>query len=215
MSAKETATTERKETVELGRQIVDFIGPEGSGKTTIAKRLAQASGKPYIATGDILRDLAEHDDSKYGDACRAMLEEHRYLEAEVLLDILVQRFSKDDVADGFILDGGFRTVNEIRGFQSVLEKAGRVMPVVTVHLRVPGWLGVQRLTKDETARGRKDDYVEAVLSRMSKFYDRLGKRVTLIQKQEGWSLLHVHAMADQDQVFGKVIETLGALKIGG
>lgn len=51
----------RKEKLEIDNRIIVFIGAEGSGKTTVAKRLAEESRKPYITTGDTIRDLATND----------------------------------------------------------------------------------------------------------------------------------------------------------
>lgn len=194
--------------LQLGKQIVVFIGPEGSGKTTMAKRLASNSQKPYITTGDILRDMAANDKTKYGDECRAMFKEHRYLNPNMLLNILVKRFSQDDVNDGFILDGGLRTVEEIRGFPLVLKKANRVMPLTVVSLRVPGWMGAQRLVFDKDARRRDDDTVDGVLSRLSNYYKNLGQRASLIEKQENWRLLRINATGTIDEAFNSVQEAL-------
>lgn len=204
---------ESEKKLQLGRQIVTFMGPEGSGKTTIAKRIAADSQKPYITTGDILRDMAANDRTEYGDECRSMFAEHRYLNPYMLLDILVKRFSQDDVADGFVIDGGLRTVEEVSGFQSVLEKANRVMPVTVVHLRIPGWISMQRLITGENARKREDDTVDGVLNRLSNFYNQLGQRATLIKQQENWNLLHVSARGTVDEVFHNVQEVLTREKV--
>lgn len=42
-------------------EIINLKGPEGSGKTTISRRLADYLGKPRVVTGDILRYFAAHD----------------------------------------------------------------------------------------------------------------------------------------------------------
>ncbi len=202
MSREIDVFPERK--VDLGKQIVIFIGPEGSGKTSIAKRLAAESGTPYIATGDILRDMAKNDKTEYGDACRAMLAEHRYLESKTLLAILVKRFSQDDLKEGFILDGGLRTVGETEGFQSVLEKADRIMPITAVFLRIPGWMSFQRLMSEKNLRKREDDTVEGILNRLSNYYNQLGRRADLIKKQKDWRLLHINAMGNIEDVFNDV-----------
>jgi len=39
--------------VNLGQQIINFMGPEGSGKTTLAQRLSDDCGKPRLVYGDI------------------------------------------------------------------------------------------------------------------------------------------------------------------
>lgn len=193
--------------LQIGRRIVVFIGPEGSGKSTIAQRIATASEKPYITTGGIFRQMAENDQTAYGDECRAMLAEHRYLKPEMLLPILVKRFSQDDVKDGFVLDGGLRMVDEVKGFKSVLQEAGREMPLTAIHLQIPGWVSGQRLIFSPDARKRDDDTVDGLLSRLSNFYNGLGQRASLIREQ-GWELVRIDAMGSIEENFNRVQEAL-------
>lgn len=197
-----------KERPSLDRQIVIFIGPEGSGKTTHARLLAEETGKPYVTTGDIIRDLAQKDPGPLGDECREMFATHRYLDGGTLLKILVHRFSQDFVADGLVLDGGLRTLEETEDFTITLAEAGLNLPVVVVHLRVPGWMSFERLAIGAAARKRKDDTIEGVLSRLSKYYHQLGKRAAVIENRSGWKLVHVDATAPIETVYSEVIEKL-------
>ncbi len=106
-----------KETLDIDQRIILFIGPEGSGKTTIAKQLAKEGGRPYITTGDIIRDLAANDTGFLGEECREMFATHTYLAGDTLLKILTGRFAREDTLDGFVLDGGLRTLEETKDFQ--------------------------------------------------------------------------------------------------
>ena len=116
----------------------------------------------------------------------------------MLLDILTNRFRQEDAAEGFILDGGLRTIEETNGFQIILEKANRVMPVTVVHLRIPGWMSYPRLVDGPDARRRDGDTLEGVLGRLSNFYKNLGQRTSFIRQQPGWKLLHVDATGSID-----------------
>lgn len=49
-----------------------------------------------------------------------MFANNEYLDGEAFLQILIDRFSKEDVKNGFILDGGTRTGPETGGFHKVL-----------------------------------------------------------------------------------------------
>lgn len=196
--------------INLGRQIINFSGPEGSGKTTVGRMFADASGKPLVTTSDILKDFAANDNTALGDECRAMFAEHRYMNTEVLFDIYRKSFKKDSLKlkEGFILDGGLRSTEETEAFSSILEEAGiENMPITLIHLRVPGWLGVNRLI-GESGRKRDDDTVEGVLSRLSRYYDHLGQRTSLAQKQEGWRILRVDATGNIEQTFDNVRKVL-------
>ena len=197
-----------EERLVLGRRIVNLFGSEGSGKTTQAKLLAAKTDKPYIVVGDILRDLAVNDLTEIGDECRAMFAAHRYLDPKVLLRILRNRFMSNDLSEGFILDGGLRTLEEVQGFQSVLEQSGNVFPLSVIHLRIPIWLGVQRLSTNVHARKRHDDNINAVLKRQSHYYSNLGSRVSFIRRQRDWELLHVDARGSEEVIFQRVLDKL-------
>lgn len=200
---------ETGEQLHLNRQIINFMGPEGSGKTTIAKRLAAESARPRIVFGDVFRDLAVNDPGPYGDECRAVFSEHRYIRPQILFEIMVQRFKQEDLADGFIIDGALRAVEEVQGFQAMLDEAGRSMLVTNIFLRVPGWMGIDRILKNaKNDRNRTDDNPDAILSRLSHFYHDLGKRVSLIEKQPDWKLLHVDGTGTIDETYGKVLTAL-------
>ena len=146
---------ETGESLNLGKLIVGFIGPEGSGKTTMAKKLSEASGKPYISTGDIIRDMAQNNFTEYGDACRDILKGGKYLNPNTLLELLKIRLNQMDTDQGFILDGTHRAIEEIQNFQSMLDRIGRSIPVVIILLRIPGWMGIDRLVQKEGARKRE------------------------------------------------------------
>lgn len=189
------------------RRIISFIGPEGAGKTTVAKRLATETSKPLIATGDIFRDMAANDQTEYGDIVRDAWAKNEYVDPQILLRILAQGLKRKDLTDGFILDGGFRTIDETKGFRSMLEEADRAMPVVVVYMRIPGWMAIQRLVTGERARKRKDDTEEGVLARLSNYYSGLGHRVSLIEK-ENYKIFHINAMQEREQVFENVRQIL-------
>lgn len=191
----------------LGRQIVNFMGPEGSGKTTMAKRLAVITDKPFITFGDIFRDLAKNDPGPHGDECRALFAEHRYMKPEILFEIISERFKQEDLADGFVVDGAMRTVGEIENFQKMLETSGRVMPLTSVLLRIPGWMGADRIQNAHRNRPTEDS-VDGIIGRMSKYYYQLSERVKLIKEQPDWQLLQVNGIGEVDEVFKRVCEAL-------
>lgn len=203
-----TEKKERKEKLVLGRRIVTFIGPEGSGKTTQALRLSEESGMPYVTTGDTLRDLAENDPGELGDECRAMFEAGAYLSGETLLKILVNRFGKADVADGLILDGGLRTLEETVAFQSMLDEAGLRLPMTVIYLQIPIETSFERLVSGTNARKRKDDTEEKVTCRLSKFNLRLEERLEEIVRQPDWDLLPMDATSEAGEVYAQICQVL-------
>lgn len=194
-----------QERIDIGKRIVSFVGPEGSGKTTQAKLLSELSGKPYLTTGDTLRDYAKNDTGRYGEACRKMFSEHTYLEGNLLLEIMSERFSKDDTVDGFILDGGFRTVEETDNFEQTLFNSGRLLPVVVIKINIPREVSFERLVTGENARKRKDDTEEALDCRLKKYYDRLDERMEIIRNNPSWKIIEIDGTGNQEVTLQQII----------
>ena len=194
-----------QERIDIGKRIVSFVGPEGSGKTTQAKLLSELSGKPYLTTGDTLRDYAKNDTGRYGEACRKMFSEHTYLEGNLLLEIMSERFSKDDTVDGFILDGGFRTVEETDNFEQTLFNSGRLLPVVIIKINIPREVSFERLVTGENARKRKDDTEEALDCRLKKYYDRLDERMEIIRNNPSWKIIEIDGTGNQEVTLQQII----------
>lgn len=194
-----------QERIDIGKRIVSFVGPEGSGKTTQAKLLSELSGKPYLTTGDTLRDYAKNDTGRYGEACRKMFSEHTYLEGNLLLEIMSERFSKDDTVDGFILDGGFRTVEETDNFEQTLFNSGRLLPVVVIKINIPREVSFERLVTGKNARKRKDDTEEALDCRLKKYYDRLDERMEIIRNNPSWKIIEIDGTGNQEETLQQII----------
>lgn len=177
--------------------IIAFIGAEGSGKSTQAKNLAIRLNLPYVSTGNMLRDAAENDTTELGDACRKMFEQHNYLPAEKLLEVVGKRLKKDDIDKGVVLDGGFRTLEETINFPEMLLKTGKDFSVRVFFLKVPYWKCAERLM-GENGRKRADDTPTAWLSRMKEFNTNLGERMSLIRKR--WSLQTIDGGETEEEV---------------
>lgn len=197
-----------KERLDIGKRIISFIGPEGSGKTTQAKLLCEVTNKPYLATGDTLREYAANDPGRYGEACRKMFSEHTYLDGMLLLEIMSERFSRDDANDGFIIDGGFRTLEETEAFEQTLLNAGRNLPVIVIKLNLPKEETFKRLMTGENARKRNDDTEEAIMCRLNKYNYQLEERVNLIKTNPNWKVIDIDASKPTDEVFENIISAL-------
>lgn len=190
----------RKPTLKHSQRIFVFIGPEGSGKTTQAKKLAEEFSLPYITTSGMLHDLADNDPGPLGEACRVMFAEHVYLDGKTFLDVCVSRFSQEDTRDGFVLDGGLRTLEETLGFPDVLIKSKLDMPLTVIYLQIPESVSYKRLVTGKNARKRKDDTKEAVAKRLSEFSNQLTKRLKAIEEY-GWEILEVDADHKVNEVY--------------
>ena len=194
-----------KEKDSKGRKIIIFVGPEGSGKSTIGKMLSKHLEKPYISTGDIIRETAKNDRGTLGDACRKMIEEHAYLDPNLLGQMLSERLSKEDVGDGVIIDGALRTIHETEHFNEVLDRAGKNgFEIDVVFLDVPDEVGIERRLNSPDLRPGEDR--ESVLKRLGHFYTGLEERMEIAK--ERYNFYKIDATQNQDKVLTDVISKI-------
>ena len=78
-----------------------ILGPQGSGKGTQAKRIAESRGIAHVATGDILR-AAVAEGSELGRRVEPILERGDLVPDDLMIDLIRERL---DGEDGFVLDG--------------------------------------------------------------------------------------------------------------
>jgi adenylate kinase len=175
-----------------------LLGPPGAGKGTQADQLAEKLGIPHISTGDLFR----HNIST---GTKLGLEAKRYLDAgdlvpSSLTNALVDaRIDEPDAADGFILDGYPRSVDQAVVLHDMLERRQTKIDAV-VEFRVTREVLVERLK----ARGRADDTEEVILNRMNVYRD---ETAPLLEYYSG-ELKTVDAVGTMDEVFARALRTL-------
>lgn len=200
-----------EERLVISRRIINIFGPEWSGKTTQTRLLSSHFNMPYVVTGDLLRDIQQNDHTELGDRVRAMFASNNYLDATLMLSVIENHINEHgELRKGFILDGGLRKLEEVRGFQSMLEKADCVMPVTVVHLRLPAWLSLQRVRLTPERERRPKDTQKKVLERLGEYNKNLGLRASHIRYNEvfGWKMFHIDARGSEDEVFQQVVSAL-------
>ncbi|MFA6007339.1 MAG: nucleoside monophosphate kinase [Candidatus Shapirobacteria bacterium] len=182
--------------------LISLVGMEGSGKTTVAKSLVESLSYTYVCTGDMLREARNGPIGELQEACEKLFTEHVYLPGPMLLEVVKQRFQKDDINNGLILDGGFRTLEETEGFKKMLSSTGKDFKLNIFYLRVPRWKCMERLM-GENGRKRSDDTLEGILKRAKEFDNNLGKRMSLIRTN--FSLEIVDGDRPREEVFQSIL----------
>ena len=86
-----------------------LLGAPGSGKGTMAQKLTSELGIPQISTGDIFRKNLK-EETPLGLQIKDILSSGGLVPDEITIEIVKQRLSEADCANGYILDGFPRSI---------------------------------------------------------------------------------------------------------
>ncbi len=84
---------------------------------------------PHISTGDIFRENIKNN-TELGMMAKTYIDKGALVPDDVTTDITVDRISKDDCKDGFILDGFPRNFNQAKGLDDAMKKLGKKIDLV-------------------------------------------------------------------------------------
>jgi len=143
---------------------VVILGPPGSGKGTQAAMLVEHLGVPHISTGALLREAAKQG-TELGIKAKAIIDKGNLVPDEIMLGIVAERLTRDDVENGFILDGYPRNVSQAKSLDELLERLGKPVEEA-IHIDVDVEVIVERIAKRAELEGRADDTEETVRNRL-------------------------------------------------
>lgn len=88
-----------------------LLGAPGSGKGTQATLMVERLGLPHVSTGVLLRNAAKMG-TALGLKAKSIIDKGELVPDEIMSDMIEERLSRDDVANGFILDGYPRNLDQ-------------------------------------------------------------------------------------------------------
>ncbi|RJF82033.1 adenylate kinase [Azospirillum cavernae] len=201
-----------------------LLGPPGAGKGTQARRLEDTRGLVQLSTGDMLRAMVA-EGGPLGQQAKEIMAAGKLMPDELMVEIIGERISKPDVANGFILDGFPRTVAQAESLDAMLADKGLKLHHV-IEMRVVDEVLVERVTGRYTCakcgkgyhdlfekpkvegvcdscggtefKRRADDNAETVTTRLSQYHQQTAP--ILPYYQDHGVLKAVDGMADIDEV---------------
>lgn len=187
-----------------------FYGPEGSGKGTQAKLLAEKLNLPVITTGDLVREAAANNKTRIGNLARKALTEGKYLPDEAVSSLIENKLKSSDVKPGFVLDGYPRTAGQAQFLNEAVKEAGYGLDKF-IYLALSDKQAIIRLSKRKRAlfSGSKTlhDDPQRVRERL-KTYRKEEKQVLRFYKDRSL-LLEIDADKDIEEVFNDIKRGLG------
>lgn len=141
-----------------------ILGPPGSGKGTQATLLVERMRVPHISTGALLRNAAKRG-TALGLQAKSITDKGELVPDDIMSDMIEERLGRDDVANGFILDGYPRNLAQAKSLDDMLERMD-IPADEAIHIDVDPEQIIKRIARRAQEEGRSDDTVETVRNRM-------------------------------------------------
>ncbi|PWT96597.1 MAG: adenylate kinase [Candidatus Melainabacteria bacterium] len=210
-----------------------FLGPQGSGKGTQAKKLHDKTGLPHLSSGDLLRQ-AVADGTPAGKRAKQYMEAGKLVPDDVLIAMFGERLPKPEYNGGYILDGFPRNLAQAKALDVLLSHLNQPLTHV-LNLTIDDGVAMERMTGRRICSNkscgaiyhiktappkhdaicdlcgsvlmqRSDDTPEACRERLKIYHDETEPLVSYYQAKH---ILHVvDANADPETVFAKIAEAL-------
>jgi adenylate kinase len=151
----------------MNLNVIFFIGPQGSGKGTQAKILAQKLNFYYWEMGGILRNM-KNEDGDLAKKVTNMVNSGVLLPDELLLEVVESKLSTISPDKGVIFDGIPRRIGQAEFLLNHLKNQGR-KDFVALFVNLPREESIARLLKRAEIEKRADDTREKIEFRLKQY----------------------------------------------
>lgn len=176
-----------------------LLGPPGAGKGTQAAILTEKLGVPHISTGDLFRaNIGEG--TPLGKEAKEYIDAGKLVPTDVTARMVEDRLSQDDAAEGFLLDGFPRTVEQADLLAEMLERHGVKLDGV-INYQVDEDTVVERML----ARGRADDNEETIRTRLQVYRNETAPLIN----HYGDAVISIKAEGSVEEINEVTLKALG------
>jgi len=176
-----------------------LLGPPGAGKGTQAAILSEKLGVPAISTGDLFR-------ANIGQGTPLGIEAKKYIDAgelvpaEITNNMVRERLAEPDAANGFLLDGFPRSVEQAKELENILKNLGVELDGVLSFV-VDEDVVVERML----ARGRADDTEDVIRNRLRVYREETAPLLDYYAD----SIITVDAVGEVEEINARALTALG------
>jgi len=180
-----------------------LIGPPGAGKGTQAARVAGRLGIPHISTGDMFRHHVSTG-TELGKLVDSIMKAGEYVPDEITVEMLRERLTEPDAADGYILDGFPRTAGQVAALDGLIGADGLDTVVV---FDVDEDALVERLL----SRGRADDTEDTIRNRF-KVYEEQTAPLLDVYNPRG-IVVRVEGIGEVEEITDRILSALSNYQV--
>jgi adenylate kinase len=187
-----------------------LLGAPGSGKGTQAALMVKRLGLPHVSTGLLLRNAAKRG-TELGLKAKSIIDRGELVPDEIMSDMIEERLSRADMANGFILDGYPRNLAQARSLDQMLERLGQPADIA-IQIDVDPEQIIKRLAGRAEQERRADDSEDVVRNRMRVYHE---KTAPVIDYYAGRGLLtHVLGDGGIEVILERILSVLNIDKPG-
>ncbi len=180
------------------------MGPPGAGKGTQAKFIAEKFSIPHISTGDIFRENLKKE-TAIGLEAKSYMDRGEYVPDDVTNRIVADRLTWPDAANGFLLDGYPRTLDQVKFLDETLKSQNHQLDRVIELVADINTL-VSRLLNRAKEQNRADDTKEVITKRLEVY---LAETAPIIETYKDKNLVvQVDALGDIDVITRRIFTAL-------
>ena len=206
-----------------------LVGPPGAGKGTQAQFLAAHYSIPHISTGDIFRANLKAG-TELGNQAKAFMDRGELVPDSVTNDMVKDRLTQADVANGFLLDGYPRNVAQADVLRAFLAE-NKTPLQAALELSIAPEEIIKRLSSRRTCRAcgassptgatncsscngtdlyQREDDKEEVIARRLEVYKEQTSPIVAFYQNEG-ILLTIPALGTVSEITEQAITALSRL----
>ena len=181
-----------------------LLGPQGAGKGTQGKLIADEHGIPHVATGDMLR-AAMAAGTELGRQVAPIYDAGQLVPDDLMIALIRERLGTEDAREGFVLDGFPRTMPQAEALEEMLREIGRDLDVV-FEFQLADQVGRERMLRRAAEEGRTDDTPEAIDQRLRLYHEETEPLIEYYRARG--NLVGIHADRSVQDVFREIQQTL-------